>query len=58
MLKSARLITCKRADSTREGQARGNRIAGDDGLADIGRLPEGFLAAFWKRTITRRRFTT
>ena len=31
------------ADLTREGQARGNRIAGDDGLAGIGRLPEGFL---------------
>ena len=36
----ARLIACKMADLTREGQARGNRIAGNDGLAGMARLPE------------------
>jgi hypothetical protein len=36
----AKLITCKMADLTREDQPRGNGIAGNDGLAGIGVLPE------------------
>ena len=39
----ARAMAWITADLTRDGQARGNGIAGDDGLAGIGRLPEGFL---------------
>ena len=35
-----KLITCKMADLTREGQPRGNEISGDDDLAGMGTLQE------------------
>ena len=53
MLNWATLITCKMADLTREGQSRGNGIAGNTDLAGMARLQETLrgrlLEAYLKR---------
>jgi len=48
----AKLLTCKTADLTREGQPRGSGISGDDDLTGVARLqealPKQFLEAYHK----------
>jgi len=52
----AKLITCKTADLTREGQPRGNGISGDDGLAVMGGSRKLFAGGLLKRSMACGRF--